>query len=87
MSATEIIEPTIELTPSELLRITKRKQHSAQARVLASLGVPHHRHPVDGHVLVDREALRRALAHATDSPGQGQPSASNASGIDWSKKA
>lgn len=76
-----------ELTPEELQRITKRRQHAAQARVLEILGIPYMRHPLDGSVLVGREALRRVLAGTLSTPGDGRPDAANSPGIDWSKKA
>jgi len=75
----------LELSPEELQRITSRRQHAAQARVLAHLGIPHHRHPIDGHVIVGRDAARAALSKATDAPGEGREEASD--GINGQKKA
>ncbi len=83
-AANDPLEP-LELSPEELQRITSRRQHAAQARVLAHLGIPYHRHPIDGHVIVGRAAARAALAKATDAPGEGREEASN--GINWQKKA
>ncbi|WP_431106701.1 DUF4224 domain-containing protein [Variovorax paradoxus] len=75
----------ILLTPEELQRITKRTRPTAQARVLEHLGIPHLRHPIDGSVVVGREAALKALTAATDTPGAGRQEASN--GLNWSKHA
>ena len=75
----------LELTPDELKRITRRSRYVAQARVLEHLGIPYHRHPVDGTAIVSRDAARTALAKATNKPGEGREEASN--GLNWSKQA
>jgi hypothetical protein len=75
----------LELTPDELKRITRRSRYTAQARVLEHLGIPHHRHPVDGTAIVGRDAARAALAKATNKPGEAREEASN--GLNWSKQA
>lgn len=67
-----------ELTPEELQRITKRRQHAAQARVLGLLGIPYRRHPMDGSILVGRQALTQAL-HREQADTGTEPS----SGIQW----
>lgn len=68
---------TLELLPAELERLTKRTQPAAQCRVLAHYQIPHRRHPIDGSVIVGREAAARALGEATDNPGAGREPASN----------
>ncbi len=75
----------LELTPDELKRITRRSRYAAQARVLEHLGIPHHRHPIDGTAIVGRDAARAALAKATNKPGEGREEASN--GLNWGKQA
>lgn len=88
MTLIHIAPQTVELTPDELRRITKRKQHVAQARVLARLNIPFKRHPIDGSMVVGREAVNRSLLMATpsiESPGTGRPVAAN--GINWKTQA
>jgi len=85
MTAQLAANEPLELTPDELKRLTKRTRYTAQARVLEHLGIPHHRHPIDGSAIVGRDAVRTALAKATDRPGEGREDASN--GLNWSKRA
>ena len=49
------------LTTDELRSLTNRTQPAAHARVLARLGVPFHRHPFDGTLVVVRTAVERVL--------------------------
>ncbi len=67
------------LSDAELADATRRKQPSAQARVLGGWGVPFRRRP-DGTLLVGRAALQAALSGAAR-PAQ----ASN--GINWRRQA
>lgn len=53
------------LTQSEIVDLTHRERHSAQARVLAALGVPFRVHPVDGYLIVARSAVQSALGGMT----------------------
>jgi Domain of unknown function (DUF4224) len=46
-------EDAITVSPSELKALTDRERPSAQARVLARLGIPHRRRP-DGSLIVLR---------------------------------
>ncbi len=64
------------LTDVELREATRRTRPSAQARVLATLGVPYRRRP-DGTLLVGRDAMVGALA------GRRAPPTTN--GLNWSK--
>lgn len=67
------------LSDAELADATRRRQPSAQARVLAGWGVPYRKRP-DGTLLVGRAALEAALA------GSSRPTqASN--GINWKRSA
>lgn len=67
------------LSDDEVVDATRRKQPSAQARVLTGWGVPFRRRP-DGTLLVGRAALDAALA------GSARPAhASN--GINWRRSA
>lgn len=72
---------TTHLSDAELVDITHRKMHSAQARALAGMGVPYKVRP-DGSLLVGRTALERALCATTPTKAQ---DASN--GINWTKRA
>lgn len=58
----------LTLTEDELVTLTRRKQPCAQARVLAQLGVPFQRHPVDGHCVVWRHDVARRTAQNDDNP-------------------
>lgn len=49
------------LTHDELAAVTRRTQPAAQARVLRRLGIPFRPHPIDGVLLVAKEAALKAL--------------------------
>lgn len=73
----------LHLSDDELIEITRRKMHTAQARVLAGMGVPYRVRP-DGSLLVGRAALEQALC----SPSAAQKQASGSfSGINWTRPA
>ena len=69
---------SLTLTDAELVAITKRDRPTAQARILRLLGVPFARHPVDGILLVDRNAASAVL---TGKPAQRAPAVVNVEGI------
>ena len=49
------------LSPSDLADLTRRERPAAQARILRRLGIPFKIHPVDGVLLVAKEAVSAAL--------------------------
>lgn len=65
------------LTHAELVELTDRKQHAAQAQVLRALAIEHKVRP-DGHVLVLREHLKKQFG-----VGAGKDAAP-AEAFDWS---
>jgi hypothetical protein len=62
----------ITVTPQDLVTLTDRERPSAQARVLARLGIPHRRRP-DGSLIVlrchvDTVTAARAIVARTSEP-------------------
>ena len=53
---------SVILTDEELYAITKRGRPKVQARILKQLGIPFTIHPVDGVLLVARDAARSVLS-------------------------
>jgi hypothetical protein len=50
------------LSDAELVEVTKRDRPKLQARILRRLGIPFVPHPVDGGLLVYRDAVRAILS-------------------------
>ena len=62
-------EPALILSPSDLAELTRRERPVAQARVLRRLGIPFKIHPVDGVLLVAKEAVSAALIEVAANDG------------------
>lgn len=52
---------SVVLTDEEIAAITKRDRPKVQARILGQLGIPFKIHPVDGTLLVARDAASKVL--------------------------
>ena len=57
------------LSPSDLADLTRRERPAAQARILRRLGIPFKIHPVDGVLLVAKEAVSAALIEVAANDG------------------
>lgn len=56
------------LTPDELVELTRKQRHKAQARVLTALGIPYHVRP-DGSLIV----YQASLPYATEKERPASP--------------
>ncbi|VTU38493.1 hypothetical protein H4CHR_04440 [Variovorax sp. PBS-H4] len=73
----------LTLSREEIKGITGMWQHAAQARALERMKIPHTRRPIDGSVVVGRDAAKRALGFEVQRD-PAVPAANDDDGFNWS---